>query len=261
MALPVPLHVDISPKISQDPEKHCTENPSPAESSSQKCQALDTTPPLQAREPLQASQPPTVMISQPDFSPHVHFSRPPPRFSLANRSSASTVFSQGDSDVDVPRPLFAYSHARSLSQQSSATVQIGLRLSYLNHALDPRTSSTGKHAWNLPSRAAPFLTVPSSPSPHSPAPSRSPAARGNADNLTIVPIRPEELHLLSQPLTPRSGLLTPKWLSRDGSTLHISCSPRSPRKDQNRSNSRFRDPAKDVMKMLPPVPHAGTATA
>lgn len=61
--------------------------------------------------------------------------------------STSTTFSQSDDEYEMPLPpppLFAGQHERSDSAQtrhSSATVQIGLRLSYLNHALDPLDAS------------------------------------------------------------------------------------------------------------------------
>ena len=61
--------------------------------------------------------------------------------------STSTTFSNVNDEYEMPLPpppLFAMKHERSDSaqtRQSSATVQIGLRLSYMNHALDPLEAS------------------------------------------------------------------------------------------------------------------------
>ena len=61
--------------------------------------------------------------------------------------STSTTFSHFNDEYEMPLPpppLFATHHERNDSaqtRQSSATVQIGLRLSYMNHALDPLEAS------------------------------------------------------------------------------------------------------------------------
>ena len=61
--------------------------------------------------------------------------------------STSTIFSNVNEEYEAPLPpppLFALKHDRTdsgESRQSSATVQIGLRLSYTNHALDPLEES------------------------------------------------------------------------------------------------------------------------
>ncbi|KAL8789546.1 MAG: hypothetical protein Q9195_006773 [Heterodermia aff. obscurata] len=61
--------------------------------------------------------------------------------------STSTTFSHFNDEYETPLPpppLFAKQHERSDSaqtRQSSATVQIGLRLSYMNHALEPLDAS------------------------------------------------------------------------------------------------------------------------
>ena len=61
--------------------------------------------------------------------------------------STSTTFSNINEEYEMPLPpppLFAQKHDHTdseASRQSSATVQIGLRLSYMNHALDPLETS------------------------------------------------------------------------------------------------------------------------
>ena len=68
----------------------------------------------------------------------------PTSTSTAAHVSSSTTFEIVNDDSELPlppAPLFAREHDRSTSSQSSATVQIGLRLSYMNHALDPIEAS------------------------------------------------------------------------------------------------------------------------
>ena len=61
--------------------------------------------------------------------------------------STSTTFSHFNDEHEnplPPAPLFAMQHERidsTQTRQSTATVQIGLRLSYMNHALDPLEAS------------------------------------------------------------------------------------------------------------------------
>lgn len=68
---------------------------------------------------------------------------PNPQVAVAHMSSSTTFSDLNDgSDQPLPpAPLFAAKHNRGASSQSSATVQIGLRLSYMNHALDPIEAS------------------------------------------------------------------------------------------------------------------------
>ena len=64
---------------------------------------------------------------------------PNPQSAIAHMST-STTFSDVNDRTSLPlppAPLFASKHDRNVSSQSSETVQIGLRLSYMNHALDP----------------------------------------------------------------------------------------------------------------------------
>ena len=64
--------------------------------------------------------------------------------SAASQESFDTAYSDTSHNLDLPLPpvpLFARKHDRSTSAESSATVQIGLRLSYMNHALDPIEAS------------------------------------------------------------------------------------------------------------------------
>lgn len=83
------------------------------------------------------------------------FPTPSPLSSI-HRDSVSTTFSQGT--VEAPKPLF--SDQRDLDRQSnvtSATVEIGLRLSYPVRALDPIEQSPVGRALDSPFRSPPPL--------------------------------------------------------------------------------------------------------
>lgn len=83
------------------------------------------------------------------------FPTPPPLSSI-HRDSVSTAFSEGT--VEAPKPLFA--DQRDLDRQSnvtSATVEIGLRLSYPVRALDPIEQSPIGRALDSPFRSPPPL--------------------------------------------------------------------------------------------------------
>ena len=81
---------------------------------------------------------------------------PNPHSAIAHMSS-STTFSDLTDRVSLPlppKPLFAAKHDRNISSQSGETVQIGLRLSYMNHALDPIEASPSIIGLPLPSQGA-----------------------------------------------------------------------------------------------------------
>lgn len=83
------------------------------------------------------------------------FPTPPPLSSI-HRDSVSTTFSEGT--IEAPKPLFA--DQRDLDRQSnvtSATVEIGLRLSYPVRALDPIEQSPIGRALDSPFRSPPPL--------------------------------------------------------------------------------------------------------
>lgn len=80
----------------------------------------------------------------------------PPSFLSVQRDSVSTTFSEGT--IEAPKPLFA--DQRDLDRQSnatSATVEIGLRLSYPVRALDPIEQSPIAKAPDSPFRSPPPL--------------------------------------------------------------------------------------------------------
>lgn len=88
--------------------------------------------------PLKIS--PVRQMSQNNFS----YALSPTAASATARVSSASSIESATPELDLPlppAPLFARKHDRSTSAQSSATVQIGLRLSYMNHALDPIEAS------------------------------------------------------------------------------------------------------------------------
>ncbi|KAL8829746.1 MAG: hypothetical protein Q9191_001839 [Dirinaria sp. TL-2023a] len=89
--------------------------------------------------PLKTSQ--TRRVTQNSASYRVF---PDPQHAAIAHMSTSTTFSDVDDHTSLPlppAPLFATKHDRNISSQSGETVQIGLRLSYMNHALDPIEAS------------------------------------------------------------------------------------------------------------------------
>ncbi|KAL8884464.1 MAG: hypothetical protein Q9215_007497 [Flavoplaca cf. flavocitrina] len=68
------------------------------------------------------------------------------------RNSVSTTFSQDDDSkvLQLPRPVAAFNHKRDLSEQSSATVQIGFRLSSMSEPQRPTTLSPRASSCCLP---------------------------------------------------------------------------------------------------------------
>ena len=120
---------------------------------------LPLTPKIPRLIPL--APPPIPMPAPQPARASSRYSVFPTRASVA-RLSASTTFSNGeDSILQAPAPLFARRHRRDDSEQSSETVQIGLRLS---HAM--QASRTSSESLQLPLQAplGPFSRFRRSPS-------------------------------------------------------------------------------------------------
>lgn len=104
--------------------------------------------------------------------------------------STSTTFSNFNDEYEMPLPpppLFAIKHERSDSAQtrtSSATVQIGLRLSYLNHALDPIEASPSS-VLQLPLKST--ESIPSDSKTHRPDLQRASASSDLIDINATLP--------------------------------------------------------------------------
>ncbi|MCJ1465056.1 hypothetical protein MMC07_003672 [Pseudocyphellaria aurata] len=238
MASPVSLQWESSPKLMHDPEKAIMESPSQMQAS--EVQAKYPDHPIQPRiAKTEVDLPPKAMLTRSDTQNRVNYSVFPNQNTNMARESVSTAFSQDEEeDLELPRPLFSRPHKRELSGQSnatSATVQIGLRLSVPDHVLSPIEQS--------PVGNAPDLGLGSSPtsSPTSIRGMMSDRSNGSKKpcrDIAILPIQPNEARTPSQILSPRSKLLSPSWIFRRGDTI----------------DSSHRIGERNVMKNLPPVP-------
>ena len=167
----------------------------------------------------------------------------PTHASAGLRTSMSTTFSDGD-DADLPQiplPLFSPTHRRDTSDQTSATVEIGMRVSYFSHALEPIPSAS--------------LRGPNPPSLRSPTyGSQEPRSKGPSGirdpSLTDRSISSEDIIVLPlQNMSPQSdrfghnverttSVRVPGWLTRQAS----------------RSRSQRIGLRRLTMKALPPDP-------
>lgn len=235
MTSPVSLLSENSPTVMRDPEKALMESPRQIQVS--EVQAKYTDHSIQPRIfKTEVNLPPKAILTRPNTQHRVNYSV----FPNMARESISTTFSQDEEeDLELPRPLFSYAHKRELSGQSnttSATVQIGLRLSIPNHVLSPIEQSPVGNAPDL-------LALGSSPTVsltpiRGMKPARSNGSKKPGSDIAILPIQPNEARTPSQILSPRSRLLSPGWIFRRGDMLD--------------SSHRVGD--RDMMKSLPRFP-------
>lgn len=248
MTSPVSLQSENSPKLMHDPEKALVESPRQIQVSETQVQSSDY-PIQQQISKSEAISPPKAILTRPNTQYRVNYSMFPTHNTIMARESVSTTFSQDeDEDLELPKPLFySYAHKRELSGQSnstSATVQIGLRLSIPNHVLTPIEQSPVGTTHDLP--LGPTPTSSPSPSPiRGMKPSRSDRSKKPSSDIAILPIQPNEARTPSQILSPRSNLLSPSWIFRKGDTLGFG-------RQQGEG---------DMMKSLPPVPAGETLPA
>lgn len=232
-----PVSLQASPSLVHDPEKAIFESPKQIQVS--ETQVQDADYPIQQQPPKTAIDlPPRAILTRPNTQNRVNYSIFPTQNTNIARESVSTTFSQDeDEDLELPKPLFAYTHKRNLSGQSnstSATVQIGLRLSLPDHTLSPiQQSPVGTP--DLSPGSAPYISL----SPiRGMMSSRSKGSKKPGSDIAILPIQPNEARTPSQILSPRSNLLSPSWIFCKGDTL----------------GTGRRQGARDMMKSLPPVP-------
>lgn len=188
-------------------------------------------------ETTTVTPPPRILLT-PSASPQrSNYSIFPLRGAAIARESGSTTFSMGYDDVEPPRPLFASNHKRILSNQTSATVEIGYRLSHADPTLHPDLVSPIS-----PNMPFSYQATPSSAYHWEYVGSEGPASPGEyRDSLgaiTILPIQPNEPRTPSQMSGPVSDMLSPSWFRRNGTMLG--------------SKAKSRD--RNIMKSLPPVP-------
>lgn len=199
---------------------------------------IDTSIP-NISETANVTPPPRIMLT-PSASPQrSNYSIFPMHGLALARESGSTTFSMGYDDVEPPRPLFAYNHKRILSNQTSATVEIGYRFSHADPTLHPDLVSPIS-----PNMPYSYQATPSSAYHWDYAGSEGPASPGEYRDsrgaITILPTQPNEPRTPSQVSGPVSDMLSPSWFRRNGTIL----GSKSKRRERN------------MMKSLPPVPRS-----
>ena len=235
MTSPVSLQAKHSPVLMNDPEKSPIRSPRRLQLSETQSQSTKSHYPAQHSD-LVITLP---RINQTRIKTPTRTYSIFPTYGLAlPRESVSTTFSQGEEVIELPKPLFAHGHKRCFSGQSnatSATVQIGLRMSYPSHGLDPIYQSSLGTTRDVLFRSS----TASDGSLHSirGTPSHLEKKTPGSD-ISILPVHANEKRTPSQVLGPRANLLSPNWIFRNG------------------SNSGFKAHTmnRDVMKSLPPNP-------
>ncbi|KAL9596539.1 MAG: hypothetical protein Q9219_005717 [cf. Caloplaca sp. 3 TL-2023] len=155
------------------------------------------------------------------------------------RNSMSTTFSQDSEDAMLPpQPLLPWNHRRELSEQSSATVQIGCRLSNLNDTSNHPSSSSRGTSFRLPIYGT-NLTIAESP-PISPLSTRLQGASRSSPDLMALPIQSNQNQRGGNWRNSRLGTLSPNKAGRQQSQV------KSPRELSPQM----------TMKALPPDPPA-----
>ena len=244
MTSPVSLQTENSPRSMHDPEKPLFETSRQIEVS--ETQGRYAGSPIQQQPPKPGvTLPPKASLTRLNPQQRMNYSIFPTKDTIMARESVSTTFSQDEEDLELPKPLFSHTHNRELSQQSntsSATVQIGLRLSLPHHVLTPIEQSPVANGPGLPLGSSPTVSTSPVRGTMSPRPGQS---KQPSSDIAILPIQPNEARTTSQILSPRSNLLSPTWIFRKGDTL----------------GSGQRQAERGNMKSLPPVPASETPRA
>ncbi|KAL8999162.1 MAG: hypothetical protein Q9169_001941 [Polycauliona sp. 2 TL-2023] len=179
--------------------------------------------------------PPPVFLSPGIRRKGSNYSLFPTFRSAMLRNSMSTTFSQDEDtkSLQLPQPLAPFSHKREISEQSSATVQIGFRLSNMNDAQQPTPPSPTASSCCLPIQGASDSFVGSPPI--SPMSSRSGMGRTISQDSVDLPLQP------------RPGARD------DGSRLHVHTTDwHKPRRTLSKRSPMNDQPMN--MKALPRIP-------
>ncbi|KAL8832148.1 MAG: hypothetical protein Q9170_005007 [Blastenia crenularia] len=153
------------------------------------------------------------------------------------RNSTSTTFSQDTAEaLPPPRPLLASSHRRDISEQSSATVQIGCRLSNLDEAQHHPSWSPRATSFRIPFYGRDKSSVESPP--ESPLSNRVNTSSGSSQDVVVLPIQSNKSR--------HSDYLRSSRLELIGSYRQVR---------QQRQSRPYRDRYRRMtMKALPPDP-------
>ncbi|KAL9022381.1 MAG: hypothetical protein Q9185_000497 [Variospora sp. 1 TL-2023] len=196
---------------------------------------VDYTSDAKFDHPEPAPSPPQVYLSPCTSRKASNYSIFPTFRSAMLRNSTSTTFSQGSDDALEPlKPILPVCHKREFSEQTSATVHIGCRLSNLNDAHHSSHSSSSTHnSFPLPLYGTDRAGIESSLI--GPMSSRPKAPSGLSQDIVFLPI---QNYRISQEKAVRSS--RPEYLVRTWFT---------PRKSRSRSEY-----GRMTMKALPPDP-------
>ncbi|KAL8645388.1 MAG: hypothetical protein Q9210_006730 [Variospora velana] len=150
------------------------------------------------------------------------------------RNSMSTTFSQGSDEALEPlKPILPVGHKREFSEQTSATVHIGCRLSNLNAVHHSSHSSSTHSSFRLPLYGKDRSGIESTPI--SPMSSRPKVPSGLSQDIVFLPIQNNRISQEKAARSSRPEYLVRTWLAR--------------RKSRSRSEYR-----RMTMKALPPDP-------
>lgn len=195
---------------------------------------MDYTSDAKVDHPEPAPSPPQVYLSPCTPRKASNYSIFPTFRSAMLRNSTSTTFSQGSDDALEPlKPILPVGHKREFSEQTSATVHIGCRLSNLNDAHHLLHSSSTHNSFPLPLYGTDRAGIESSPI--SPMSSRPKAPSGLSQDIVFLPI---QNYRISQEKAVRSS--HPEYLVRTWFTRR-----------KSRSRSEY---GRMTMKALPPDP-------
>ncbi|KAL8725768.1 MAG: hypothetical protein Q9166_007168, partial [cf. Caloplaca sp. 2 TL-2023] len=188
--------------------------------------------------PSPVRSPPHVFLSPCTPRKGSNYSIFPTFRSAMLRNSISTTFSQEEDakSLQLPKPLAPCNHKREFSEQTSATVHIGFRLSNMSDAQRPSPLSPTASSCCLPLKglSGSFTESP----PISPLSSRPGMTRVTVEDTVIVPAEPPRVSHDEQLPKPRLNFQAPNWQGR--------------RQSPKRSEQKRDRPL--TMKALPPIP-------
>ena len=173
-----------------------------------------TEPPVPHMGPI--LQLPRAVSSQPGTQNRSNYSIYPTPASAVVRTSTSTIMSQGTEHAIQPPPPFSRARERGFSGQSSATVQIGLRLSYLHRALDPIEREPPSPSLHLPLQL-PYSSRSSSTGSGALFTQPMNDHSVSSDQSLSLPSEPGKAQISDQASIPRSNELSSPWPIRETS--------------------------------------------
>ena len=189
-------------------------------------------------ETVVVAPPPRIMLTPVASPKRPNYKIFPTYNSPLTRESGSTTFSMGYEDVEPPSPLFTYKNKRILSNQTSATVEIGYRLSHMSPAYHPDELSPTSTTVPFSLQATPSSAYHWDYLGNEGATSPEGYRDSVGGDIAILPTQPNEPRSPSQISGPMSDLLSPSWFYRNGTPL----------------GSKFKGRDRNMMKSLPPIP-------